>query len=313
MMALNADNPERRVHRSNEAPVQRATINNEWQCSPTVPELRGVVVRRSNLLVIAGIAFFVVGVVIVALLSRDSGSTSKAAGTVDALFAKDDIPAGTNGDDAIPNVEVRRVNASDRQPDALSTPSQLSNQIFTLKFSKGEQIRSGGLKVRSISPSVQVPAGKEAVAIDVPFVAGGAGYLAPGDLVNVYQVIPAQVAATGAGTANLASTTPRTQLLLTNVKVIDVQQQVAALSGATPATNQTGIVSRPAGTADHLTVLLALDAIDAEKVIFGSSTTGINLYLTRVGDKAAPAGPTPGRDYSNILGEEPQVANTRDH
>lgn len=270
--------------------------------------------RRSNLLVLAGIAFFAVGVVIVALLSRDSGNgASKAAGTVDVLVAKEDLPAGTNGDDAIAKVEVRRINTSDRQPDALSTPSQLSNQIFTLKFSKNEQIRSGGLKVRSISPSIQVPEGKEAIAVDVPFVAGGAGYLAPGDLVNVYQVIPAPVQGGTGGTSDLPYSTPRTQLVLTNVRVIDVQQQVAALSGAAPATNQTGIVSRPAGTADHLTVLLALDAIDAEKVIFGSSTTGISLYLTRVGDQAAPSGPTPGRDYFNVFGEEPQVANARDH
>ena len=273
-----------------------------------------MVVRRSNLLVLAGIAFFVVGVAVVALLSRDTGNgSSRAAGTVDVLVAKEDIPPGTNGDDAITKVEVRRVNASDRQPDALSTPSQLSNQIFTLKFSKGEQIRSGGLKVRSISPSVQVPAGKEAIAVDVPFVAGGAGYLAPGDLVNVYQVIPAPIQNVAGGAAELPYSTPRTQLVLTNVKVIDVQQQVAALGGATPATNQTGIVSRPAGTADRLTVLLALDAIDAEKVIFGSATTGVNLYLTRVGDQAAAAGPTPGRDFFNIFGEEPQVANARDH
>jgi Flp pilus assembly protein CpaB len=271
-------------------------------------------VRRSNLLVLAGIAFFVVGVVIVALLSRDDGNgPSTAAGTVDVLVAKEDIPAGTNGDDAITKVEVRRVNASDRQPDALSTPSQLSNQIFTLKFSKNEQVRSGGLKVRSISPSVQVPEGKEAVAVDVPFVAGGAGYLAPGDLVNVYQVIPGPVQNVGGGTAELPYSTPRTQLLLTNVRVIDVQQQVAALSGTTPATTQTGIVSRPTGTAERLTVLLALDAIDAEKVIFGSATDAINLYFTRVGDKAAAAGPTPGRDYFNIFGESPEVANARDN
>jgi Flp pilus assembly protein CpaB len=272
-------------------------------------------VRRSNLLVMAGIAFFVVGVVIVALLSRDSGSgTAKASGTVDVLVAKEDIPAGTNGDDAISKVEVRRVDNADRQPDALSTPSQLSNQLFTAKFSKNEQVRSGGLKVRSISPSVQVPAGKEAIAVNVPFVAGGAGYLAPGDLVNVYQVIPSPVTdVTATGNAQLPYSTPRTQLVLTNVKVIDVQQQVAALGGTTPTTNQTGIVSRPAGAADRLTVLLALDALDAEKVIFGSSSIGINLYLTRVGDKAAPAGPTPGRDFFNIFGEEPQVANARDH
>jgi hypothetical protein len=128
--------------------------------------------------------------------------------------------------------------------------------------------------------------------------------------VNVYEVIPSPV--TDGSGGQLPYSTPRTQLLLTNVKVIDVQQQVAAL-GSTPAANQTGIVSRPTSGTDHLTVLLALDAVDAEKVIFGSSTTSINLYLTRVGDKAAPAGPTPGRDYTNIFGESPEVANVRDH
>ena len=267
--------------------------------------------RRSNVLVLAGIAFFVVGVAIVALLSRDDGGSSpRAAGTVDVLVAKEDIPAGANGDDVLAKVEVRRVASADRQPDALSTPSQLSNELFTVKFSKNEQIRSAGLKVRSLSPSVQVPEGKEAVAIDLPFVSGGAGYLAPGDMVNVYQVIPAPVQGES---GQPAFSSPRTQLLLTNVKVLDVQQQVAALAGTTQPTNQTGIVSRPTGSAANLTVLLALDAVDAEKVIFGSQTNGMSLYLTRVNDKAAPAGPTPGRDFSNTFGESPEAANARDH
>jgi hypothetical protein len=39
----------------------------------------------------------------------------------------------------------------------------------------------------------------------------------------------------------------------------------------------------------------------------------VNLYLTRVGDKAAASGPTPGRDFFNIFGESPEVANARDH
>jgi hypothetical protein len=130
--------------------------------------------------------------------------------------------------------------------------------------------------------------------------------------VNVYQVIPAAVAAQEPA-PELPFATPRTQLVLTKVKVIDVQQQVAALSGTTTASAQTGIVSRPTSTVEHLTVLLALDAIDAEKVIFGSATSGVSLYLTRVGDQSAPAGPTPGRDYTNIFGESPEVANARDN
>ena len=136
--------------------------------------------------------------------------------------------------------------------------------------------------------------------------AAGAGYLAPGDLVNVYEVIPAPLQ----GEADKVPA--QTRLLLTNVKVIDVQQQVAALTGSTTA-SQTGIASRPAASAANMNVLLALDPLDVEKVVFGSSTTGVNLYLTRVADNAAPAGPTPGRTFDNIFGESPEAANARDH
>jgi Flp pilus assembly protein CpaB len=271
-------------------------------------------VRRSNVLVFAGIACFVIGVVIVALLSRDNGGGGGAASgtTVDVLFAKEDIAAGTTGEDALAKVEVKRIDASQRQPDALSTQSQLGNQLFTIKFSKGEQIRTGGLKVRSIS-NVPVEAGKEAVAVQVPFVAGGAGYLAPGDVVNVYEVIPdaVQTVAGSQGT-ELPYSTPRSQLLLTQVKVLDVQQQIPALTQGTPTTDQTGVVTRPTGTVTNLTVLLSIDAIDAEKVIFGSSSKGVFLYLSRVGDKDQPSGPTPGRDYFNIFEESPQAAKAHD-
>ena len=262
--------------------------------------------RRSNLLVIAGIGFFIVGVAVVALLSRDSGSTkaSAAPGTVDVLVAKEDLPAGTNGDDAIAKVEVHRISTSDRQPDALSTPSQLSNQILTAKFTRGEQIRTGGLKSRNLTPNVQVPEGKEAVAVSMPYVAGGAGYLASGDLVNVYEVMPGAVPG--------ATDSPQTKLLLTNVKVLDVTPQVASLTGSTTNSNDTGVAARPS-TNSNITVLLALDAIDVEKVVFGSSTTGVNLYLSRVPDNAAPAGPTPGRTLDNIFAESPEAANARDH
>jgi len=275
-------------------------------------------VRRSNLLVLAGIAFFVVGVVIVALLQRDSGSsTSSGNGSVDVLFAKEDLAAGTNGEDVIDKVEVRRINANDKQPDALTTPSQLSNTILTAKFSKGEQIRAGGLRARSAVPQVPVPDGKEAVAVSVQFVPGGAGYVAPGDVVNVYQVIPGPVRDATGGGAQLPYGTPRAQLLLTKVKVLDVQQQVAALNGVTTSTttpsNQTGVVSRPNATGNQMTVLLAVDSIDAEKLVFGSTGDENYLYLTRVDDKAAASGPTPGRDFQNIFDESPEVANARDH
>lgn len=263
--------------------------------------------RRSNLLVVAGIAFFVVGVVIVALLQRDSGSSTPTGQTVNVLFAKDDIAPGTAGNDATSKVEVRKVNSTDKRTDALSTPSELSNQVFTAKFSKGEQIRTGGLRELSKVATVAIPQGKEEVAVQVPYDGGGAGYIAPGDTVNIYQVFP---------TAQSAVDTPRSQLLLTKVKVLDISFQQAPLgSGSTAATatsQSTGTVSRSTTTSE-VTVLLAVDSIDAEKVIFGSHANDSFLYLTRVDASAPPSGPTPGRDYPNILEESPEVANARDH
>ena len=124
--------------------------------------------RRSNLLVVAGIAFFVVGVVIVALLQRDDSKRSSTGQTVDVLVAKDEIAAGTSGNDATSKVEIRRITSTEKRTDALSTPSELSNQVFTAKFSKGEQIRNGGLRQLSQVATVEIPAGKEEVAVQVP-------------------------------------------------------------------------------------------------------------------------------------------------
>jgi len=268
-------------------------------------------VRRSNLLVVAGVAFFVVGVVIVALLQRDNSNNGSSSGgqTVDVLFAKEEIPQGTAGKDAIAKVETRRIRASDKRADALAAPSELTNSVFTATFTKGEQIRSSGLRQLSQVPTIAVPEGKEEVAVQVPFEAGGACYIAPGDLVNVYQVFPTAI-------ANVVGT-PHTQLLLTKVKVLDISCQQAPLSGATtvaatPTTQATGPVTRNAATS-QVTVLLAVDSIDAEKIIFGSHSADSFLYLTRVDANAAPSGPTPGRGFDNIFDESPEVANARDH
>jgi Flp pilus assembly protein CpaB len=271
-------------------------------------------VRRSNLLVVAGIAFFVVGVVIVALLQRNDSSSNNnstgAGGTVSVLFAKEDITAGTAGNDATSKVEIRKIAASDKRSDALSTPSELSNQIFTAKFSKGEQIYAGGLRQLSRVATVAIPQGKEEVAIQVPFEAGGACYIAPGDTVNVYEVFP-----TTDG-SNTAVPTPHTQLLLTKVKVLDISCQSAPLgvttAAATPTTQATGNVTRGAASS-QVTVLLAVDSIDAEKIIFGSHSNDSFLYLTRVDANAAPSGATPGRQFPNIFDETPDAANARDH
>ena len=267
--------------------------------------------RRSNQLVLAGVAFFVVGVVIVLLLARDDGGGSKSGGsdTTPVLVAKDNIDSGTKGSDAIAKVEVKQVKLSEKQPTALTSPSQLSNSRVTAAFAKGEQILQSG--VTPALASVEAPAGFEAVPLKVPFVGGGAGYIAPGDYVNVYQVYPGVVTAVnaqpGAPTPQLPYSTPRTELLLTKILVLDVNTQIASLAGQSTTPTTVSVQTRP-GEASSVSastiVVLALKTADVEKVIFGSQTDNLILYMTKVDKDSTPAGPTPGEDYLTILQQE---------
>jgi Flp pilus assembly protein CpaB len=283
--------------------------------------MEALVGRRWNVLVVAGIACFIIGVAIVFLLARDDDNGSNArpsSDTVPVLVAKEDIKPGTTGADAASKVEVQRVSIAERSADALSSPSELSTQLVVAAFGKGEQIRQGGLKRQTgQATSVALAKGKEAVAVAIPYVPSGAGYVAPGDLVNVYQVYSDTVSAlneTGqqVAAAGLPYATPRVELLLTNVRVLEVQA-----AGATPLVTPTAS-NNPAGTSattsqpttGTATVILEVDTIDAEKVIFGSTIPKLSLYLSKVGENP-PAGPTPGRDFGNQLEEEPNAAFSR--
>ena len=262
--------------------------------------------RRSNQLVLAGIAFFVVGVVIVLIVGRDnggSGNNNANGQQVAVLVAKEPLTAGSQGADVIDKVEVKQVNAADKLPGALSSPSQLSNYRLTAAFGKDKQILQTGL-TPSVA-SVAVPAGYEAVPVQMSYIAGGAGYVAPGDFVNIYQVVPAAVTNvdTGGNVVPTPYASPRAELLLTKVQVLDVSTQVAPLSSqaTTPTTAQ--VQSRATGGSD-IVMLLALDTNDAEKVIFGSQVQGLYLYVTKVDKDGNPAGPTGGQDLLTLLQQE---------
>lgn len=118
-----------------------------------------------------------------------------------------------------------------------------------------------------------IPEGKQAVAVQVPYVEGLAGYARAGDLVNVY------------GTVEKAETIPGipppvAKLLLPAV-------QVLAVTGPGPGT----------GTGST-TYLLALDAAQAEQVIFFARFE--SLWMT-LAPKGQPAPSTPGRSHQNAF------------
>lgn len=122
--------------------------------------------------------------------------------------------------------------------------------------------------------SFTIPEGKQAIAIQMPFLPGLAGYAKAGDTVNVYGVVDEK----GAG---VEPAPPLAKLLLPGVQVLAVTAPAAGAEGG------------------NATYLLAVDAAQAEQAIFFAKFQSMWLTLVPKGQPAAPA--TPGRTYQNAF------------
>jgi Flp pilus assembly protein CpaB len=130
----------------------------------------------------------------------------------------------------------------------------------------------GPAAVATTPVTFTVPAGKQAVAVDLPSTPGLAGYAQPGDTVNIYATIRNDQ-------PNSKLKTPLTKLILTGVKVLDVRA---------PAVGQTG----------NATYLLALDVHEAERVIFFAKFESLWVALTSKDQKPVTSS---GVAYKNAL------------
>lgn len=266
-----------------------------------------------------GLASFVLGLVAVYLFTKDEEGTA-ASDSVEILIAKGDLEAGTPGSEiqAQQLYSIERVNRADVTIDNVLAPSQLSNTVLTLSFADGEPLRQSGLRSLGTVTQAVIPEGFEAVTITTDFVAGGASTIAPGNRVNLYVLLDpetgvAQVSPTGELVAAepLPYETPRAELLLANVEVLDVQTgtpplQVGSDPEATQGTNT--------GTPTSLIFVLAVDTLDAEKLIFASSEAELYVSRVRLDDEGNPPPPiesTPGQDFLTILSEEASAAFQR--
>ena len=129
---------------------------------------------------------------------------------------------------------------------------------------------ASGPAVRSAAGAqVAIPDGRHAVAVQLPWVAGAAGYVKPGARIHLYGTVkPAEDAL------------PVTKLVLANVLVLDVKG------------------GQPQAANDALTYLLALDPNEAERIVFLAANA--QLWVGLAGDEQ-PVGPTPGRSAGDVL------------
>ncbi len=119
---------------------------------------------------------------------------------------------------------------------------------------------------------IVIPDGFSAVAVKLDNVAGLAGHLSPGDLVNLYATVKS-------GDAQKGLAPPFSKLVLSKVRVLDV----------------TGVASDGSGDP---TLLLALTPGDAERAIFFAKFESLWAALVPAQEKPAS---TAGVDYANDL------------
>ena len=254
--------------------------------------------NRSNLLVLLGIAFFVVGGIIVYVLTNDNGSSHKAIapGQTTVIVATHDIASGTKVDQELKNggLKSETIDTSALVPGAISNTQQIAGGTFVQAFADGNQILLAGVQVAR--RGYNLPDGYEAISVNLNFVPGVAGYVNPGDRINLFGQFK-NIDATGQAVPN----GEEAHLLLTNVKVLDVNTTVPA-NGTTPDTTPSGATNRP--TSDgQIVYLLAVKTADAEKLVYMEQ--GQALYATLVRDDAPPASGTPGANARTILSGDP--------
>jgi Flp pilus assembly protein CpaB len=125
---------------------------------------------------------------------------------------------------------------------------------------------------QTVGVPIVIPDGYSAVAVKLDNVAGIAGHVSPGDLVNLYATVKSSDAKKGL-------TVPFSKLVLSKVRILDV----------------TGIAADGSGDP---TFLLSLTPADAERAIFFAKFESMWAALVPAQEKPAA---TAGVDYANAL------------
>jgi Flp pilus assembly protein CpaB len=227
--------------------------------------------KRSNLIVSLGLLVFVAGAAATFLVVRnnDDGSSKVAGPATQVLYAAKTIPSGTSGTAALDQglVKTRSVSVSSKPPSALTDPSQLAGRTASASVPEGSIITSEQFAVpQTRLGTVKIPTGKTALALQLDFVPGLAGFVGSGDRIDIYGLLRE-----GPGS-------PSAKLIMQNTEVLSV--------------SPSGVTAQAVGSEVKPIFLLAVTTQEAERLAY--LTTFQKLYFSLVPKDAPPSGPTTG-------------------
>lgn len=235
--------------------------------------------RRSNLIVVLGLAVFAIGAGATYLIARDNGTGPTVSGPkAVVLYAAKPIPAGTSGGNAVNNglVRSKQIAVTVKPANALSDVSQLAGRTATLGVPEGAVLTSDQFQeAQTRIGTLKIPDGKVALALQLANVPGVAGFAGAGDNIDIYGL-----------TKGDGSNGAQAKLIMQNVQVLNV-------NGASLVTDQ----GQPGG--QGLVYLLAVDPSAAEQLVYLTSFQ--ELYFALVPKDQAPVGGTPGVNAQQAL------------
>ena len=232
--------------------------------------------KRSNLIVILGLAVFVVGAGATYLIAKNSNDAPAPSGPgrVTVLYADKPIPSGTSGSSALNEglIKSKSIAESAKPPTALTDSTQVAGRTAALGVAEGQVITAEHFKENQTRiGTLKIPDGKTALALEMQNVPGVAGFVGAGDHINVYGVAKNDPAINGGNGI--------TKLVMQNVEVLNVN---GANLAASPG--------QPGGAG--LVYLLAVSPSEAEQLIY--LNTFQDLYFSLVSKDQAPTGNTSG-------------------
>src|SRR5437764_10631168 len=123
--------------------------------------------RRSNLIVILGLAVFVVGAGATYLIAKggnnDSSTTTAGPGKVTVLYAAKPIPSGTSGSTALSEglIKSKSIAESAKPDTALTDSTQVAGRTAALGVAEGQVITADHFKENQTRiGTLKIPDGK---------------------------------------------------------------------------------------------------------------------------------------------------------
>lgn len=234
--------------------------------------------KRSTLLIVVGVAVFLLGAGLVVVSLGGNRPRAPATGQVAAVggtratlvVTTAAVSAGTSGESLIESksVALQSVPAAQAKPTDVTTLTALEQQSLVHSLPAGTAIQSSDLS--PAAGPVAAPAGDQSVAVTLGSSAAGlAGYLQPGSYVDIYANV-----VKGGAIAHL----PCVVSVAHKVLVLDVSDEVPAYR----SNPTSGGRSAPGS----ITVLLAVTPAQAPTIVYYTSNE--QLYLLATNQSGAP-------------------------